>query len=150
MNVQAAPSRPLPGNFCAYLCFARTPAFAHNVHGHTATPTTVSSLKTAANMANPRVFFDVAADGAPLGRIVMELRADVVPKTAENFRALCTGACGVRGGRGNRCLDQSRRGDHRLRAMAARSASRRLAATAHDVQQPGTPHVVSRQNARLC
>jgi len=46
-------------------------------------------------MANPRVFFDVTADGAPLGRIVMELRADVVPKTAENFRALCTGEKGV-------------------------------------------------------
>ncbi|XP_072310229.1 peptidyl-prolyl cis-trans isomerase-like [Eucyclogobius newberryi] len=41
-------------------------------------------------MANPKVFFDVTADGAALGRIVMELRADVVPKTAENFRALCT------------------------------------------------------------
>jgi len=41
--------------------------------------------------ARPRVFFDVTADGAALGRIVMELRADVVPKTAENFRALCTG-----------------------------------------------------------
>lgn len=41
--------------------------------------------------AKPRVFFDVTADGAPLGRIVMELHADIVPKTAENFRALCTG-----------------------------------------------------------
>ncbi|XP_035670741.1 peptidyl-prolyl cis-trans isomerase-like [Branchiostoma floridae] len=45
-------------------------------------------------MAKPRVFFDITADGAPLGRIVMELRADVVPKTAENFRALCTGEKG--------------------------------------------------------
>ncbi|XP_070690255.1 peptidyl-prolyl cis-trans isomerase A [Pempheris klunzingeri] len=45
-------------------------------------------------MAKPRVFFDISSDGAPLGRIVMELDADVVPKTAENFRALCTGEKG--------------------------------------------------------
>nr|XP_046242487.1 peptidyl-prolyl cis-trans isomerase A [Scatophagus argus] len=45
-------------------------------------------------MAKPRVFFDITANGAPLGRIVMELNADVVPKTAENFRALCTGEKG--------------------------------------------------------
>lgn len=45
-------------------------------------------------MAKPLVFFNVSAGGNPLGRIVMELRADVVPKTAENFRALCTGEKG--------------------------------------------------------
>ncbi|XP_019741326.1 peptidyl-prolyl cis-trans isomerase-like [Hippocampus comes] len=45
-------------------------------------------------MAKPRVFFDITSDGAAIGRVVMELRADVVPKTAENFRALCTGEKG--------------------------------------------------------
>ncbi|XP_005736474.1 peptidyl-prolyl cis-trans isomerase A-like [Pundamilia nyererei] len=43
---------------------------------------------------NPVVYFDIAADNEPLGRISFELNADVVPKTAENFRALCTGEHG--------------------------------------------------------
>ncbi len=51
-------------------------------------------FKSFSSMSNPKVFFDMSADGAPLGRIVMELRADIVPKTAENFRALCTGEKG--------------------------------------------------------
>jgi peptidyl-prolyl isomerase F (cyclophilin D) len=42
-------------------------------------------------MSNPRVFFDITADGKPIGRIIMELYADQVPKTAENFRALAVG-----------------------------------------------------------
>ncbi|KAK6468521.1 peptidyl-prolyl cis-trans isomerase-like [Huso huso] len=45
-------------------------------------------------MALPRVFFDMAIDGQVIGRVIMELRSDVVPKTAENFRALCTGEKG--------------------------------------------------------
>jgi hypothetical protein len=40
---------------------------------------------------NPSVFFDISIGGQPSGRVVMELFADLVPKTAENFRALCTG-----------------------------------------------------------
>ena len=41
--------------------------------------------------SNPIVFFDVSIGGQEVGRMKMELFADVVPKTAENFRQLCTG-----------------------------------------------------------
>jgi peptidylprolyl isomerase len=40
---------------------------------------------------NPVVFLDIAINDRPAGRIVIALRADVVPRTAENFRCLCTG-----------------------------------------------------------
>ncbi|RDW72738.1 peptidylprolyl isomerase [Aspergillus mulundensis] len=43
-------------------------------------------------MAN--VFFDITADGAPLGRVEFKLFDDVVPKTARNFRELATGQHG--------------------------------------------------------
>jgi len=42
------------------------------------------------NAANPKVFFDIVIGDEKAGRIVMELFADVVPKTAENFRQLAT------------------------------------------------------------
>jgi len=43
---------------------------------------------------NPKVFFDISISDKPIGRILMELRADIVPKTAENFRQLCTHEAG--------------------------------------------------------
>lgn len=39
---------------------------------------------------NPAVYFDVSAGEVMLGRITMELLANKVPRTTENFRALCT------------------------------------------------------------
>ncbi|KAI3981002.1 hypothetical protein MKX01_025567 [Papaver californicum] len=44
---------------------------------------------------NPHVFLDISIDGAPKEKVVIELFSDVVPKTAENFRALCTGEKGI-------------------------------------------------------
>ena len=41
-----------------------------------------------------RCFFDIKIDGNPSGRIVFKLYTDVVPKTTENFRCLCTGEKG--------------------------------------------------------
>jgi peptidyl-prolyl isomerase D len=43
---------------------------------------------------NPRVFFEIAIDGAPAGRIEFVLYAKEAPRHAENFRAMCTGELG--------------------------------------------------------
>ncbi len=45
-------------------------------------------------MEKVKVFLDIEADDESLGRIIIELDADIVPKTSENFRALCTGEKG--------------------------------------------------------
>jgi len=50
----------------------------------------VVPLDRASCEANPRVFLDVSIGGRRVGRIEIELFANVCPKTAENFRCLCT------------------------------------------------------------
>ncbi|EDX07516.1 peptidyl-prolyl cis-trans isomerase E [Drosophila simulans] len=54
------------------------------------TPSTGPAVIEKAEKRNPQVYFDIRIGGNDAGRIVMLLRADVVPKTAENFRQLCT------------------------------------------------------------
>lgn len=43
---------------------------------------------------NPRTFMEISIDGSPIGRVIFELFADKAPRTAENFRVLCTGEAG--------------------------------------------------------
>lgn len=43
---------------------------------------------------NPVVYLDFSVDNVPQGRVVIQLRKDVAPRAAENFRALCTGEKG--------------------------------------------------------
>ena len=62
--------------------------------------------------SNPRVFFDISIGGAPAGRLSFELFADTVPKTAENFRALCTGEKGV--GNSGKALSYKGSSFHRI------------------------------------
>jgi cyclophilin family peptidyl-prolyl cis-trans isomerase len=52
------------------------------------------ALAAPAFAENPKVAIDVSIGGKPAGTIELELFADTVPKTAENFRALCSGEQG--------------------------------------------------------
>jgi len=53
----------------------------------------VSAKKTA--KITHKVYFDIQIDGEDAGRITMGLFGKTVPKSAENFRALCTGEKGI-------------------------------------------------------
>ncbi|KAM9462753.1 peptidyl-prolyl cis-trans isomerase F, mitochondrial isoform 1-T1 [Clarias gariepinus] len=50
--------------------------------------------RACSSVGGPVVFMELAAETEPLGRVTFQLNSDVVPKTAENFRALCTGEHG--------------------------------------------------------
>ncbi|KAH8384413.1 peptidyl-prolyl cis-trans isomerase D [Drosophila serrata] len=66
---------------------------------------------------NPIVYLDIDIGKEDAGRMIIELRKDVVPKTAENFRALCTGECGV--GQMGRPLHYKGNRFHRIKRVFA-------------------------------
>ena len=63
-------------------------AFLHAVEAE------LDRMRTA-RIRNPRVWMDISVGCVAAGRLVFELRADVAPRTCENFRQLITGEAGL-------------------------------------------------------
>jgi len=55
----------------------------------------MTSIAQVSTKSNPRVWFDIEIGGKAVGTVTFELFANVVPRTAENFRQLCTGEGGM-------------------------------------------------------
>ncbi|KAL7648072.1 UNVERIFIED_CONTAM: hypothetical protein RMT77_001689 [Armadillidium vulgare] len=78
----------LPVSFTRFNVFKASAAFS------ALSGTLFMSTNSAQAKTLPKVYFDIESNGKPLGRIIMELRSDIVPKTTENFSQLCTGENG--------------------------------------------------------
>ena len=81
--------RKLRGRASAVVAVGKTTLFASNTHPPS-TPAPPLLLQTAPFPTKKRKK-DISIGNLPAGRITMELFADVAPRTAENFRQLCTG-----------------------------------------------------------
>lgn len=96
------------------------------------TPTSLVSAASSEPAITTKVFFDIAINGHPSGRVVMGLYGDVVPKTAENFKQLCTGerGYGYKNSGFHRIIPQVRVGVASFRSVSSRhSETMRVAVT---------------------
>ncbi|CAE6506995.1 unnamed protein product [Rhizoctonia solani] len=69
-------------------------------------------MASISSLTRPKVYTDISIGGKPAGRVVYSLYSDLVPKTAENFRALCTGEKGV--GKSGKLLSYEGSAFHRV------------------------------------
>ena len=70
------------------------------------------ALETVSSAENPVVYFDMQVGDEAVGRIEMELFKAHYPRTADNFRALCTGEKGV--GKSGKPLHYANSSFHRV------------------------------------
>ena len=99
--------------FLAYFIFSRFSFGGGGGNGAGGKKVKVPMADHAGKETNPKVFFSVKiGDSATPQRIEFELFQDLVPKTVENFRCLCTGEKGV-GGSGKK-LTYKGSGFHRV------------------------------------
>ncbi|KAB8295285.1 hypothetical protein EYC80_007192 [Monilinia laxa] len=79
---------------------------------HTKLEPSINKMSATESKPRSRVFFDITIGKDPQGRITFELYDDITPKTADNFRALCTGEKGV--GKAGKPLSYKGSGFHRV------------------------------------
>ncbi|XP_041700507.2 E3 SUMO-protein ligase RanBP2 isoform X3 [Coregonus clupeaformis] len=75
-------------------CFRKTFCECQSRMSQSEASPQMSRVQEHSRDSNPQVYLSITADDEPLGMVTIELFSHIVPKTAENFRALCTGQKG--------------------------------------------------------